>query len=347
MTKLDIGGTLVGPGEPPYIIAEIGANHNGDMGLCKEMIASAKECGANAIKLQSWSKTSLVSRGEFDRAAVGAGDGETLEQMFERYQVTPDMHREVAEYSQQQGITFLSSVFAPEEVDLCVSIGMPAFKIASMDLNHLPLLKYVASTGKPVLLSTGMGTLAEIETALITLQDNGSGPVSVLHCISNYPPLDTEINLRNIELFADAFDVPIGFSDHTLGTSIPLAAIALGACVIEKHFTTDKTLEGWDHAMSADPPELAALVTEGKRVFGALGSRTRRVGEAEMEKRKSFRRRMIVKRDMSEGDRLSESDLEYKRPGNGIGPEETTYVVGRTLTRNISAEHELEWSELA
>jgi sialic acid synthase SpsE len=349
MEKLNIGGRLVGPGELPYIIAEIGSNHNGDMRLCKEMIDSAKQCGADAIKLQSWTKGSLVSKAEYarntDYTKVDHHFG-TLEEMIEKYQLTPEMHKEIADYCDDVDITFLSSVFSADEVELIVELGLPAFKIASMDLNNLPLLASVGKAGLPVFLSTGMGTLGEIEAALSTLQENGSGPVSIMHCIALYPPLDSDMNLNNMATLEKAFDVPIGFSDHTLGTAVPLAAIALGACVVEKHFTTDKELDGWDHWMSADPAELTTLVEDGKRIFSSLGSPVRKVSANEMEKRKPFRRRAILTRDMGEGERIEESDLDYKRPGTGINPNEGNFVIGRAVTRDLKAEDELEWSDL-
>lgn len=349
MEKLNLSGRLVGPGEPPHIIAEIGSNHNGDMQLAKQLIDAAKSCGADAVKFQSWSKCSLISKAEYARNTEYADKKKhfgTLEEMVEKYQFTPEQHREVVAYCQEKEIAFLSSCFSPEEVDLLESLGVPAFKIASMDVNHLPLLEYVASKGRPVMLSTGMATLGEIERALNTLQRGGAGPIALLHCIAVYPPPYEIINLRNMATLRQAFDVPVGFSDHTLGTAIPLAAIALGACIIEKHFTVDKEVEGWDHAISADPGELEVIVREGRNVFAALGSTVRTVGEIEMEKRKAFRRRVVVKRAVKRGETLRVEDLDFKRPGIGIHPDELAYVIGRSLARDVAPEDELEWSDL-
>jgi len=349
MEKLNLAGRLIGPDEPPYIIAEIGSNHNGDMQLAKQLIDAAKSCGADAVKFQSWSKSSLISKAEYTRRTQYADKKRhfgTLEEMVEKYQFTPEQHREIVSYCQEKEVAFLSSCFALEEVDLLDALNVPAFKIASMDVNHLPLLEYVASKGRPVMLSTGMAMLGEIERALNTLRRGGAGPVALLHCIAVYPPSYEIINLRNIATLQQAFGVPVGFSDHTLGTAISLAAIALGACIIEKHFTLDKDMEGWDHAISADPGELEVIVWEGRNVFAALGSTVRIVTETEMEKRKAFRRRLVVKRAMRRGEPLRVEDLDFKRPGTGIHPDELAYVIGRSLARDVEFDDELEWSDL-
>jgi N,N'-diacetyllegionaminate synthase len=349
MDELNIAGRRIGAGCPPYVVAEIGSNHNGDMALCRRIIDAAKDAGADAAKFQSWSKASLIGRAEYERNTKYAKQDPsalTLEQAVEKYQLTREQHLEVAAYCRGRDITFLSSCFSAPEVDLLESLGTPAYKIASMDVNHLPLLEYVARTGKPVILSTGMATLGEIETALGVLRRGGSGPVILLHCISMYPCPASEMNLRNIPTLQAAFAVPVGLSDHSLGNAIPLAAVALGACLIEKHFTVDKQLEGWDHAISADPGELAALVQGSREVFEALGRAERIVGDKELEKRKAFRRRMVARRPMKRGDRLRPEDVDFKRPGSGIRPDELCYVVGRVLTRDLAAEDELEWTDL-
>lgn len=347
MESLELNGRRIGPGEPPYVIAEIGANHNGDMTLCRQLIDAAADCGADAVKFQSWSRTSLISSAEYRRAAnYGGGGGPTLEEAVERYQLTADDHVVAAAHCRARGITFFSSCFAPAEVDLLEALDVPAYKIASMDVNHLPLLEYVAGTGKPVILSTGMATLGEVERALATLRTHGAGPVALLHCVSVYPTPPELVSLRTMATWQQAFDVPVGFSDHTLGTAIPLAAIALGACAIEKHFTLDRTLAGWDHAISADPTELRALVTDARAVHAALGSSARALSPAECDKRRSFRRRMVARRALRAGERLAPADVEFKRPGTGIQPDELRYVLDRPVVRDVAVDEELEWSDL-
>jgi N,N'-diacetyllegionaminate synthase len=350
MEKLKLSGRLIGPDEPPFVIAEIGSNHNGDIALAKRLIDAAVDCGVDAVKFQSWSRSSLISKAEFDRHPVYSDKKKhfgSLAEMVEEYQLTPEQHHEVADYCRDRGTLFMSSCFSPEEVDLLDQLDVAALKIASMDVNHLPLLKHVASTHRPVLLSIGMATMGEIEQALAVLRDNGSGPVCILHCVAIYPPPEMSmVNLRNIATLARAFDVPVGFSDHTVGVSIPLAAIALGACIIEKHFTLDKEMEGWDHAISANPDELRMIVKEGRNVFDAFGSSVRTVHPLELAKRLAFRRRVVIRHEMKQGEKLRESDLDYKRPGTGIRPDETSYIIGRTLATDIEAEHELAWDDL-
>lgn len=349
MELLNLNGRLIGPNYPPYIIAEIGANHNGDIELAKKMIDVAESCGAHAVKFQSWSKASLISKAEYARNTEYSDKKKhfgSLAEMVEAYQLTIPQHHELVAYCRHKNVDFLSSCFSPEEVDLLDEINVPAFKIASMDVNHLPLLKYAASKGKPVILSTGMATLGEIEQAVQTLRKNGSGPVALLHCISIYPPAYEDIHLHNIHTLQQAFDLPVGFSDHSFGTAIPLAAIALGACIIEKHFTLDKDMPGWDHAISADPPELEVIAREGLNIYHALGSSVRTVSAAELEKRGRFRRSIVLKRDMVAGETVQITDLGYKRPGTGISPSEARYVVGRRLNCDMGADDELLWPHL-
>lgn len=349
MEQLVIDGRRIGPAEPPYIIAEIGANHNGDLALCRELIDAAQEAGADAVKFQSWSSRSLISQAEYGRNTryvAGNGGGPTLKEAVERYQLSADAHVEIVDYCRERSITCFSSCFSGDEVALLVSLGMPAIKIASMDVNNLPLLEIVAATGLPVLLSTGMATLGEVERAMGVLHTGDSGPVALLHCVSLYPTPPALVNLRQLQMWSAAFGVPVGFSDHSLGNAVALGAVALGACIIEKHFTVDKTLDGWDHAISADPPQLRALVDGSHELHAALGTTARTVSVEEMEKRSSFRRRMVARRPMRRGERLTAGDVDFKRPGTGIQPDELRYVLQRPLARDVEAEEELDWSDL-
>lgn len=344
-----LGKHTVGKGYAPYVIAEIGANHNGDMALCRRLIDAAVESGAHAVKFQSWTKSSVVSKAEYQRNTSYSDTKRhfgSLEEMVERYQLSADQHREVRAYCSEKEIEFLSTAFTREEVDLLESLEVVAHKVASMDVNNLEFLSYLAATGKPVMLSTGMASIGEIERALEVLEGGGAGPVIILHCVSIYPPEHDDINLRNIPMLAEAFESPVGFSDHTIGTAIPLASVALGACVIEKHFTLDRQLEGWDHWISATPEELREIVEQSALIQRSLGRSRRVVSQAEIEKRKTFRRCIVVRRDLSKGHVLEQDDLDFKRPGTGINPDETRYVVGRTLKVDIEADHELAWTDL-
>lgn len=346
---VSLKGRLVGPGHPPYIIAEIGSNHNGDLALAKHMIDEAKRCGADAVKFQSWTSKTLISKAEYERNTSYADKKRhfgSLKEMVDAYQFTPEQHVDINNYCQQVGVHFMSSAFSPEEVELLVSLDVPAIKLASMDVTHPVLLAAAAKSGKPLILSTGLADMAEVATAVSILQENGCTELVLLHCISIYPPEYQDIHLNNMKMLEAAFNVPVGFSDHSIGTAIPLAAVALGACMIEKHFTLDKDMDGWDHWISADPGELEVICRESKNVFEALGSSVRSVSEAEMAKRSKFRRCIVLKTDLKAGHTLTLADLDFKRPGTGIAPTDYPYVIGRSLKHNLAEDHELSWSDL-
>lgn len=350
MKSVKLGALNVGPGFPPYLIAEIGSNHNGDMDLCRRLIDAAADAGAHAAKFQSWTEKSLIATEEYDRNTEYSDKKKhfgSLRDMVRAYQFTEEQHREAQEYCRKRGIVFCSSPFSEEEADLLERLDVPFYKVASMDIVNTPFLQYVARKQRPMILSTGMATLAEIGQAVDAIRDEGNQDIVLLHCISIYPPEFNTIHLRNIPMLEQVFDVPAGFSDHSLGTGIPLAAIALGACLIEKHFTLDKEMPGWDHAISADPQELRTIAVEGANIFTALGSNCRTVSPAEMEKRGKFRRSLVVRDALPEGHILTKTDLTTKRPGTGIAPAELNYVLGRVLVRSVKDDHVLSWSDLA
>ena len=326
----------------PYIIAEIGANHNGDMDLAKQMIDSAAECGCDAAKFQSWTPNSLISSAEYS-ANQKYNDSPkkhfgSLKEMVDKYYLREDQHFELNQYCKQIGITFCSTPFSDREVAILVECDVPFIKVASMDITNPILLQTVARTKKPVILSTGMATLGEIESAVKILENNGSAEITLLHCISIYPPEYEDINLKNIEMLKSVFGLPVGLSDHSIGTAIPLAAIAMGATIIEKHFTLDKNLEGWDHDISADPAEMRSLVREGQNVFKALGSNRRTLSEAEKNKKLKFRRSLVSATSLREGHIVTLADLDLKRPGTGIPSERIFDYVGKVLAYDIEAD---------
>lgn len=335
----------------PYIIAEIGANHNGDMDLAKKTIDSAVECGADAVKFQSWTNQSLISQGEYDRNQKYDDSPKkhfgSLKEMVEKYYLREEQHSLLKEYCNKKGIDFCSTPFSEQEVDLLSELNVPFFKVASMDINNIRLLKYIAQKGKPVVLSTGMSTLSEIETAVRTIENEGNREMIILHCVSIYPPETKDIHLNNITSLQKIFPkYPIGFSDHTIGVSIPIASVALGAAVIEKHFTTDKNLPGWDHEVSADPEEMKFIVEQSQIVNGALGRFERIVSVSEQNKRTKFRRSIVLTRAIKEGETITENDITFKRPGTHINPDEEKYVVGRKLNRNMNEDELINWSDL-
>ncbi len=327
----------------PYVIAEIGANHNGDMDLAKQMIDSAVECGCDAVKFQSWDTKSLVSEPEYTANTVYDDSPKkhfgSLKEMVAKYYLRKEQHYELRDYCIEKGIDFNSTPFSKQEVDLLNDLGVEFFKVASMDVNNLSLLKYMAKFKKTIVLSTGMATLGEIETAVQTIEKEGNKNIVLLHCISIYPPEYEDIHLNNITMLQNVFEYPVGFSDHTIGTSIPLASIALGACIIEKHFTTDKELPGWDHEISANPKEMKIIVEESQNIYKALGDFRRTVSKSEEEKKKKFRRSIVLDRDMTKGEILQEDDLAFKRPGTGIAPDEAKYVIGKRLNKDFKYDH--------
>ncbi len=334
----------------PYIIAEIGANHNGDMGMAKKMIDSALECGCDAVKFQSWTNKSLIAKEEYDRNQSYDDSPKkhfgSLEEMVEKYYLREEDHFELKDYCLRKGIDFCSSPFSKEEVDLLIKLNVPFIKVASMDINNLPLLKYIANKNIPVLLSTGMSTLAEIDIAVKTIRDEGNEQIALLHCISIYPPKNQDIHLRNITMLQQVFDLPIGFSDHTFGAVIPLASISLGACIIEKHFTLDKDLPGWDHEISANPEEMKMICEGSKMIYEALGNFNRVVSADEDAKKEKFRRSIVAINAMKEGDAIKFEDLAYKRPGTGIPPNEYKFLLGRKLNKDVSEDGLINWEDL-
>jgi len=334
--------------QAPYVIAEVASNHNGELGLAQRTIDAALAAGADAVKFQSWTKNSLFTQEKLDsfQDDIPTGFG-NLQQTLEKVTFTRQLHEACAEHCRAKGIAFSSTPFSFEQVDMLCELGMPFLKVASMDLTHLPLLRHVARQGKPVLLSTGMGSLAEIDRALETLAQAGNQQVILLHCVSLYPPQDEHTNLLNIPMLSDTFELPVGFSDHSLGTALPLAAFALGAVLLEKHFTLDKALHGTDHATSADPAELRQIVEGGRRIFEAMGSYRRDLSEPELAMRANFRRSIVLKAPAKAGQRLRWEDLDYKRPGIGIGPEMAERVVGRALANDLPADKPLRWEDLA
>lgn len=353
MKQIHFGNRIVQDYTKPYIIAEIGANHNGDMNLAKQMIISAKRAGADAVKFQSWTPTSLISKEEYDKnQSYNDGDGGkkhfgSLKEMVEKYYLREEQHYELKDYCDSNGIAFASTPFSVYEVNLLEKCEVPFFKIASMDINNYQLLKAVAEKKKPVILSTGMSSLSEIDNAVSFLNKNGINDISLLHCISIYPPLYEDINLNNILMLRKAFGLPIGFSDHTIGTSIPLASIALGACIIEKHFTIEKDLPGWDHMISADPNELKIIRIEGDKIVRAMGSYSRVVSEAEQEKKAKFRRSIVFTANLPTNHILTENDLTNKRPGTGLSPDLIPMLIGRKLSQPVESDTMVAWHQIS
>ena len=329
----------------PYIIAELGSNHNGDMELAKRLIIEAKEAGADCVKFQSWSKDSIFAKKKYEDNYFIADDYRdrtdyTLEEIVDTYSISENELLDMKKFADEIGIDCTSTPFNKKEADFLVDkMDTPYIKVASMDLNNYPFLAYLAKKGKPVVISTGLSELYEIDKAVKTIENAGNNQIVILHCVSTYPPIDSDVNLNNIKTLMNAYpDYPIGFSDHTLGTAIPLASVALGACLIEKHFTLDKNMEGWDHKVSATKDEMIEIVENSKRISDALGSFRITASESD-EKKREFRRSIVITRDMKKGEVIQEEDIDYKRPGGGFDPEMTDFIIGRTVNKDLNNDY--------
>ncbi|UPT76028.1 MAG: N-acetylneuraminate synthase [Elusimicrobiota bacterium] len=339
------------PADPAsvFIIAEAGVNHNGDLGLAKKLADAAKACGADAVKYQTFKAEGLVSRrarkAEYQKKSTG-GDQSQLD-MIKGLELSESAHRELAAHCRAAGITFLSTPFDEAGADLLDGLGVPLFKVPSGELTNKPLLRHVASKGKPLIVSTGMSTLAEVADAVRWVREVSSAPLTLLHCLTEYPAPVDQVNLRAMDTLRSHFGLPAGYSDHTAGIEISVAAAARGASVIEKHLTLDKTLPGPDHAASLDPSEFAALVRSVRSVTAALGDGVKRAAPCEAGNRTVARRSVVAARDLPAGHALTAQDLALKRPGDGIAPAELERLPGRRLKRAVEADETLTWEALA
>jgi len=314
----------------PYIIAEMNTSHFGNMETAKKMIKTAKEVGCDCVKFQSWSSETLYSKTYYDENPIA-------KRIVNKFALTEEELLEVAEYSKECGIDFSSTPYSKEEVDFLIDKCDAAFiKVASMDLNNYPYLDYIARKGAPIVLSTGMGEMDEIIKAVKTIEKAGNKNISILHCISIYPPETKTLRLKNIIGLKNRFpEYVIGYSDHSLGTEIASASVALGAVVIEKHFTLDKSRIGMDNQMALEPDEMKQLVDNCHNVHLALGDTKRIILPEEIEQREKMRRSIIAARNLKKDDVIKESDLDAKRPGTGLPPEKITELIGKKIIRDI------------
>lgn len=329
----------------PYIIAELGSNHNGDMKLAKKLIIEAKEAGADCVKFQSWSKDTIFAKKKYEDNYFIADDYRnrtdyTLEEIVDAYSISEEELLEMKQFADEIGIDCTSTPFSKKEADFLIDqLESPFIKVASMDLNNYPFLDYLARKGKPIVISTGLSELYEIDKAVKTIENTGNHQIVILHCVSTYPPVDGDVHLNNIKTLMTTYpEYPIGFSDHSLGTAIPLASVAFGACIIEKHFTLDKNMEGWDHKVSATKNEMKEIVENSKRIIEALGS-YRITATESIEKKREFRRSIVLTREMKQGDIICYEDIDYKRPGGAFDPDMTDFVIGRTINKNLGYDH--------
>lgn len=348
MKRIKIGQRLVGEGEPVFIIAEAGSNHDGKLEQAKKLIDIAAGAGADAVKFQSFLADKIVAKTR-DRASYLdkiVGKDDSMHDIFKKLEMPREWLKELIAYCKEKNIIFLSTPFDEEAVDILDELGVPAFKIASFELVHLPLLKYAARKGKPMIISTGMANLGEIEEALEAIYSAGNRQVIILHCGINYPPKFEDIHLRAMLTIKQAFGVPVGYSDHTSGITVPIAATALGAVVFEKHFTLDKTLPGPDHGFALNPEELKAMIKGIRETEKALGSPVKQMAPAEEELCAVARRSIFAGVDIPKGTVITEDMLVVLRPGTGLKPKYLEVVAGRTARVDIKAHDPITWDKI-
>jgi len=336
--SFNIAGRPVGDGAPCFIIAEAGVNHNGDIGLARKLIEVAAAAGADAVKFQTFRAEDMVT-GSAEKAPYQketTGSEESQIDMLKKLELSRDDFEELSGYACKEGLIFLSTPFDKGSVDLLDDIDVPAFKIASSDITNIPLLAHVAGKKKPVILSTGMSTLAEVQAALGQMRQQGAKEIVLLHCVSSYPARIEESNLRAMATLRQTFNMPVGLSDHTPGITVPVAATALGACIIEKHFTLDKEMPGPDHRASLSPGELKEMVKAVRDTEKALGDGEKRPTASEEKNKQAVRRSIVAAVDIPAGTVITEEMLGLKRPGTGLSPGLIKAVIGLKAVGDIS-----------
>lgn len=328
----------IGTGHPCFVVAEAGINHNGDIALAKDMVCRAADAGCDAVKFQTFAADRLVTsdapQAEYQRRNTGITESQHA--MLKRLELPEEAHRELQALCLQFGILFLSTPFDEQCADFLASLGIAAFKIPSGELTNTPLLRHVARKRLPVILSTGMATMAEIDEAVEAIQGEGNTDLALLQCVSAYPSAPADTNLRAIQTLSDHFHLPVGYSDHTDGIEIALAAAALGACVIEKHFTIDRSLPGPDHKASLEPDELAAMVAGIRKVESALGDGKKCPTDAEVEIAAVARKSLVAVRALRAGEIFESSMTVARRPGTGLAPSLLESLLGRSLVRDVA-----------
>ena len=344
-TYIQIGNRQIGPGCPVYAVAEMSANHNQDFDQAVKILHAAKEAGADAVKLQTYTPDTMTIRSDKEYFRIGKGtlwEGKTLYQLYKEAYTPWEWQLKLKEIADEIGIDLFSTAFDPTAVDFLEEMGVPVHKVASFEIVDIPLIEKMASTGKPLIISTGMATLSEIEEAVQAARKAGATEIALLKCTSAYPAPPEEMNLRTIPHLAEAFGVPVGLSDHTLGIAVPVAAVALGACIVEKHFTLSRDIPGPDSAFSLEPQEFKAMVEAIRVAEKALGKVSYEVGEREAASR-VFRRSLFVVKDMKAGEVFTHENVRSIRPGYGLPPKFLKEVLGRRAACDIKAGTPFEW----
>lgn len=327
-----------------FIIAEAGVNHNGDIKLAKKLIDAAKSAGADAVKFQTFKAESLVSevaqKADYQKHTTGADESQL--EMLKKLELSFGDFKNLKKYCEEKKIIFLSTPFDFESIDLLESLEMTLYKVPSGEITNLPYLMKIASKGKPVIMSTGMSDLDEVGLALDILRDNGAGKITLLHCNTQYPTPFEDANIKAMLTLKEHFGVAVGYSDHTLGIEAPIAAVALGASVIEKHFTLDKSMEGPDHKASLNPQELKVMVTSIRNIEIALGDGLKRLSKSETPNIEIARKSIVARRNIVKGEIITEDNITVKRPGSGISPMKWFEVLGTRAERDFYEDELIE-----
>ena len=330
------------------IIAEAGVNHNGNFELAKQLVDKAVEGGADIVKFQTCKAENVISRyadkAEYQKVTTGEADSQL--EMVRKLMLTYEEYGKLKEYCEEKGIEFLSTAFDLPSVDYLHSIGMRRWKIPSGEITNLPLLIKIAKLGEPIIMSTGMSELSEVADAIKVLKENGAGEITILHCTTEYPAPYEDVNLKAIDTMKETFGLPVGYSDHTKGLEIPVAAVARGACVIEKHFTLDRNMEGPDHKASIEPNELKQMVDMIRHVEVAIGDGIKKVSPSELKNQDIARKSIIAKAAIKAGDVFTEENITTKRPGSGINPMKWFDLLGKTAKHDYQEDYLIEEDEL-
>lgn len=335
----------IGTNYPVYIIAELSANHNQDFNQAANLIHAAKDAGADAVKIQTYTPDTMTIDCDNEYFKIGKGtiwEGKYLYSLYKEAYTPWEWQPDLKRIANDLGIDLFSTPFDFSSVDFLESMNVPAYKVASFEIVDIPLIKKIAQTGKPIILSTGMASLAEIEDAVNAIHNEGNDQIALLKCTSVYPALPEEMNLRTMPHLSQMFNVPVGLSDHTLGISVPVSAVALGACIVEKHFTLSRKTPGPDSAFSLEPQEFKTMVEAIRVTEKALGHISYEVSEHEKASR-VFRRSLFVVKDMKKGELFSEENVRAIRPGNGLPPKILDTILGRRASRDIARGTPLAW----
>lgn len=349
MEKIKINKHIIGYGQSCFIVAEMGINHNGNINLAKKMIDMAKDCGIDAIKFQTFKAEEFISNPNetYTYKSQGKLVTESMLEMFRRCEFSEKGWKDIFNYCKKNNIICFSSPENPSDLDFLLRVtDLPIIKVGSADLINLELLKYYASKNKPMIISTGMAFISEIEDAVNVIRREGNNDLIVLHCVSSYPSEPKEVNLKKMLTIRQAFDVIVGFSDHTIGNMAAIAAVALGAKVIEKHFTLDKNLPGPDHWFSSDPKELSQLIQAVRYAEKSLGSCIVKPTPKEMEMRKIARRSIVATRDIIAGEKIARNMIEFKRPGTGLPPKFLKYILNKKVCKKIKKNQLITFQEI-